>query len=109
MGSILRETGRQERNKGSRDQFWQPFWLQSWSLFDDVLSTARTARAALNAIFDYGRPKQVSFAVLFNRDNRHLPIQPNFVGVNLDVDHSLRVNVEFFEVFGEDRVMLGSM
>ena len=78
-------------------------------LFDDVLSTSRTARAALNAIFDFGRPKEVSFVVLFDRKNRQLPIEPNIVGADVDVDINLRVNVEFFEVFGEDRVMLGSM
>ena len=78
-------------------------------LFDDVLSTARTARAALNAIFDYGRPKKVSFVVLFDRNNRQVPIEPNVVGQDVDVDVNLRVNVEFFEVVGDDQVVLGSM
>jgi pyrimidine operon attenuation protein/uracil phosphoribosyltransferase len=74
-------------------------------LFDDVISSARTARAALNAIFDYGRPQNVSMAVLFDRKNRHLPIEPNVVGQVLDVDPNLRVNVGFVEVKGEDGVM----
>lgn len=78
-------------------------------LFDDVLSTARTARAALNAIFDYGRPKKVSFAVLFDRQNRQVPIEPNIVGQELDVTHDMRVNVQFFEVVGEDQVVLADM
>ena len=64
-------------------------------LFDDGLSTARTAWAALNAIFDYGRPEQVRFAVLFDRENRQVPIQPNVVGQRVQVDIDLRVNVEF--------------
>ena len=76
-------------------------------LFDDVLSTARTARAALNAIFDYGRPNKVSFVVLFDRKNRQVPIEPNVVGEVLNVDHKLRVNVGFVEVVGEDNVMTG--
>ena len=75
-------------------------------LFDDVLSTARTARAALNAIFDFGRPEKVSFVVLFDRKNRQVPIEPNVVGEVLDVDRNLRVNVGFFEVKGEDNVMV---
>ena len=66
-------------------------------LFDDVLSTARTARAALNAIFDYGRPKQVSFVVLFDRRNRQIPIEPNVVGECLDIGFEHRVNVEFLK------------
>jgi pyrimidine operon attenuation protein/uracil phosphoribosyltransferase len=74
-------------------------------LFDDVLSTARTARAALNAIFDFGRPEKVSFVVLFDRKNRQVPIEPNVVGEVLDVDRDLRVNVGFFEVKGEDNVV----
>ena len=64
-------------------------------LFDDVLSTARTARAALNAIFDYGRPEKVSFVVLFDRENRQVPIEPNIIGQTIDVDIEHRVNVEF--------------
>lgn len=75
-------------------------------LFDDVLSTARTARAALNAIFDFGRPERVSFVVLFDRKNRQVPIEPNVVGDVLDVDRSLRVNVGFLEVKGEDNVVV---
>ena len=76
---------------------------------DDVLSTGRTARAALNAIFDYGRPDKVSFVVLFDRENRQVPIQPNIVAERLAVSHDLRVNVGFLEVVGEDNVMLGPM
>lgn len=74
-------------------------------LFDDVLSTARTARAALNAIFDFGRPEKISFVVLFDRKNRQVPIEPNVVGEVLDVDRNLRVNVGFLEVKGEDNVI----
>jgi pyrimidine operon attenuation protein/uracil phosphoribosyltransferase len=75
-------------------------------LFDDVLCTGRTARAALNAIFDYGRPKKVSFAVLYDRGHRQVPIEPNVTGQLLDVDMNLRVNCGFTEVIGEDNVVL---
>ena len=63
------------------------------------------ARASLNAIFDLGRPQKVSFVVLFDRQNRQVPIEPNVVGEVLNVDRSLRVNVGFVEVTGEDNVM----
>ena len=75
-------------------------------LFDDVLCTARTARAALNAIFDYGRPEKVSFVVLYDRGHRQVPIEPNVVGKHVDFDMSQRVNVGFIEVIGEDNVVL---
>ena len=74
-------------------------------LFDDVLCTARTARAALNAIFDYGRPTKVSFVVLFDRLHRQVPIEPNITGQMLDVDMANRVNVQFVEVVGDDGVI----
>ena len=74
--------------------------------FDDVLCTGRTARAALNAIFDYGRPEKVSFVALYDRGHRQVPIEPNVVGKHLDFDMTQRVNVGFIEVIGEDNVEL---
>ena len=50
-------------------------------LVDDVLQTGRTIRAALNVLFDYGRPKSVILATLAERDGRQLPIEPNVVGL----------------------------
>ncbi|MEK8089788.1 bifunctional pyr operon transcriptional regulator/uracil phosphoribosyltransferase PyrR [Thermithiobacillus plumbiphilus] len=50
-------------------------------LVDDVLHTGRTIRAALNEIFDYGRPAQITLAVLVDRDGRELPIQADVVGM----------------------------
>ena len=52
-------------------------------LIDDVLHTGRTIRAALNEIFDYGRPKSVTLAVLIDRNGRELPIEPAVVGARL--------------------------
>ncbi|MCP4043486.1 MAG: bifunctional pyr operon transcriptional regulator/uracil phosphoribosyltransferase PyrR [Gammaproteobacteria bacterium] len=53
-------------------------------LVDDVLYTGRTIRAALNEIFDYGRPASVTLAVLVNRSGRELPIQADIVGTTID-------------------------
>ncbi|MCG6872368.1 MAG: bifunctional pyr operon transcriptional regulator/uracil phosphoribosyltransferase PyrR [Gammaproteobacteria bacterium] len=54
-------------------------------LVDDVLQTGRTIRAALNEIFDYGRPRSITLAVLVDRDARELPIQPDVVGRKLEL------------------------
>ena len=54
-------------------------------LIDDVLLTGRTVRAALNELFDFGRPAQVELMVLADRGNRELPIAPNFVGEQAQV------------------------
>jgi pyrimidine operon attenuation protein/uracil phosphoribosyltransferase len=51
-------------------------------LVDDVLQTGRTIRAALNVLFDYGRPASVLLATLVERDGRELPIEPNLVGLH---------------------------
>jgi pyrimidine operon attenuation protein/uracil phosphoribosyltransferase len=61
-------------------------------LIDDVLLTGRTVRAALNELFDFGRPAQVELMVLANRENRELPIAADFVGEQVTVaDHQILV------------------
>ncbi len=55
-------------------------------LVDDVLYTGRTVRAALNEIFDYGRPRRVLLAVLVDRGGRELPIQPDVAGLRLELE-----------------------
>lgn len=62
-------------------------------LVDDVLYTGRTVRAALNALFDYGRPGRVTLAALVDRGGRQLPICPQFVGGTLEVEGDGRVVV----------------
>jgi len=57
--------------------------LQNEKLVDDILHTGRTIRAALNEIFDYGRPARVRLAVLIDRGERELPVQPDHVGARL--------------------------
>ena len=54
-------------------------------LVDDVLYTGRTIRAALNELFDYGRPASITLIVLLDRNGRELPIQPDIVGTHIDL------------------------
>src|ERR687887_2795901 len=67
-------------------------------LVDDVLYTGRTIRAAVDALFDYGRPARVQLAVVADRGHRELPIRPDYVGKNLPTARGERVQVELMEV-----------
>jgi pyrimidine operon attenuation protein/uracil phosphoribosyltransferase len=73
-------------------------------LVDDVLYTGRTARAGIEALFDYGRPACVQLAVLVDRGPRELPIRPDYVGKNLPTSRAERVNVRLQEQDGVDEV-----
>jgi pyrimidine operon attenuation protein/uracil phosphoribosyltransferase len=73
-------------------------------LVDDVLYTGRTVRAAIDALFDYGRPRRVQLAVLADRGHRELPIRPDYVGKNLPTSRHERVNVKVEELDGVDEV-----
>jgi pyrimidine operon attenuation protein/uracil phosphoribosyltransferase len=75
-------------------------------IVDDVLYTGRTVRAAIEALFDYGRPAKVRLAVLADRGHRELPIRPDFVGKNLPTSRAERVNVHVEELDGEDEVVI---
>jgi pyrimidine operon attenuation protein/uracil phosphoribosyltransferase len=75
-------------------------------LVDDVLYTGRTVRAAIEALFDYGRPARVQLAVLTDRGHRELPIRPDYVGKNLPTARGERVNVHVREVDGVDEVTI---
>ena len=75
-------------------------------LVDDVLYTGRTVRAAVEALFDYGRPRRVQLAVLADRGHRELPIRPDYVGKNLPTARAERVNVRVEELDGEDEVVI---
>ena len=75
-------------------------------LVDDVLYTGRTVRAAIDALFDYGRPRRVQLAVLCDRGHRELPIRPDYVGKNLPTARSERVNVRVRELDGADEVTI---
>src|SRR3954470_1305258 len=78
-------------------------------LVDDVLYTGRTVRAAIEALFDYGRPARVQLAVLADRGHRELPIRPDYVGKNLPTARWERVNVRVSEVDGVDEAAIATM
>ena len=63
-------------------------------LVDDVLHSGRTVRAAMNEIFDYGRPKQIILAILIDRGEREIPIQADFVGATLELDSGSHIKLE---------------
>jgi pyrimidine operon attenuation protein / uracil phosphoribosyltransferase len=73
-------------------------------IVDDVLYTGRTVRAAIDEIFDFGRPARVQLAVLVDRGHRELPIRPDYVGKNLPTSQEQRVNVCIEEIDGVDEV-----
>jgi pyrimidine operon attenuation protein / uracil phosphoribosyltransferase len=75
---------------------------------DDVLFTGRTARAAIEALFDYGRPQRVQLAVLADRGHRELPIRPDYVGKNLPTSRAEHVHVRVLELDGVDEVAIAS-
>lgn len=87
-------------------------------LFDDVLYTGRTIRAALNAVMDYGRPSRVELAVLVDRGGREMPIQADYVGIDMkrivearrahgeDMPDSPKIKVMLTEENNEDAVLM---
>jgi pyrimidine operon attenuation protein / uracil phosphoribosyltransferase len=78
-------------------------------IVDDVLYTGRTVRAAIEAVFDYGRPGRIQLAVLADRGHRELPIRPDFVGKNLPTNRHERVNVRVEELDGVDEVAIAEL
>ena len=72
-----------------------PMDLENWNvvLVDDVQQTGRTARAAIEAVLAFGRPKRILYAVLTDRGGRELPVRPDFTGIELTVPASARVRV----------------
>lgn len=75
-------------------------------IVDDVLYTGRTVRAAIEALFDYGRPARVQLAVLADRGHRELPIRPDYVGKNLPTARAEHVYVRLSELDGVDEVAI---
>ena len=75
-------------------------------IVDDVLYTGRTVRAAIEAVFDYGRPARVRLAVLCDRGHRELPIRADVVGKNLPTSRAERVHVHLGEDDAADEVVL---
>ena len=71
-------------------------------LCDDVLHTGRTVRAAIEAIFDLGRPAKIMLLVLCDRGGREMPVSPDFVGKNIPTSSRETIDVRFAEIEGED-------
>ncbi len=75
-------------------------------LVDDVLFTGRSARAAMDAIIDFGRPRMIQLAVMVDRGHRELPIQPDYVGKSIATAREERVGVLLREGGEEDRAII---
>lgn len=75
-------------------------------LVDDVISTGRTVRAAIEAVISYGRPKTIQLAVLVDRGHRELPLRPDFVGKNIPTSKNEIISVKVDEVDGETSVAI---
>jgi pyrimidine operon attenuation protein / uracil phosphoribosyltransferase len=75
-------------------------------LMDDVLYTGRTVRAAMDALFDHGRPARVQLLVLIDRGHRELPIEARFTGRHIQTGDSEIVEVRFQEIDQAEKVML---
>jgi pyrimidine operon attenuation protein/uracil phosphoribosyltransferase len=75
-------------------------------LVDDVLYTGRSARAAMDALIDLGRPQSIQLAVLIDRGHRELPIRPDYVGKNIPSARDEEIQVRLIEVDGVDEVVI---
>ena len=79
---------------------------QNVILVDDVLYTGRTVRAAMDALFDHGRPRRVQLCVLIDRGHRELPIEAAFVGRTVQTTNMEIIEVRLSEVDSEEQVIL---
>jgi len=75
-------------------------------LVDEVLYTGRTIRAAMDALNDFGRPKEVQLAILLDRGHRELPIRADYIGKNIPTATDERVKVRLVETDGVDEVAI---
>ncbi|ASA23535.1 bifunctional pyr operon transcriptional regulator/uracil phosphoribosyltransferase PyrR [Paenibacillus donghaensis] len=79
---------------------------QTIILFDDVLYTGRTIRAAMDALMDCGRPRMIQLAVLADRGHRELPIRPDYIGKNVPTSKHEQIEVALKEYDGKDEVYI---
>jgi pyrimidine operon attenuation protein/uracil phosphoribosyltransferase len=75
-------------------------------LVDDVIYTGRTTRAAMDALFDHGRPRRIQMCVLIDRGHRELPIESSFVGRTIQTTPEESIEVMLQESDGADKVLL---
>ena len=76
-------------------------------LIDDIIYTGRTIRAAIDALYSWGRPKKIMLLVMVDRGHRELPIQPDFCGRKISTHKNENINLLLKEVDGEEGVFLG--
>lgn len=95
-----------ELPKASASDIPAPVTDKNVILVDDVIYTGRTVRAAIEAIFSFGRPRSIQFAVLIDRGHRELPLRPDFVGKNIPTSNSEVVSVKVDEYDGETGVSI---
>lgn len=92
--------------KGPRPEDKLDFPLEKVILVDDVVYTGRTVRAAIDTLFEYGRPKSIQLAALVDRGHRELPIRADYVGKNLPTSNEERIMVYLEETDGVNRVVI---
>ena len=83
-----------------------PVSIADAKLVDDVLFTGRSIRAAMDALMDLGRPRQIQLAVLVDRGHRELPIRADYAGKNVPTSTGERVEVRLSEIDGDDSVVI---
>jgi len=78
-------------------------------LIDDVLFTGRTARSAIDAVMDIGRPKSIQLAILIDRGHRELPIRADYVGKNVPTSKNEVIHVKLIEIDNSDNVVISDL
>ncbi len=100
------DLGRRERPVIKRTSMPVDIHDRNVVLVDDVLFTGRTIRAAMDALNDFGRPQQITLAILLDRGHRQLPIRADYVGKNVPTSLREQVNVRLEEFDGLDEVAI---
>lgn len=95
-----------EKNEALQQQLKEVTHDKKVILFDDVLFTGRTIRAAMDALMDSGRPRMIQLAVLADRGHRELPVRPDFIGKNIPSSRTEIIDVALKEVDGIDQVTI---
>ena len=83
-----------------------PIEKQEILLIDDVIYTGRTIRAAIDALYSWGRPQRVMLLVMIDRGHRELPIQPDFCGIGVPTSKNESISLRFKNIDGEEGVFL---
>ena len=97
-----------EKHSDTSDRTDIPFDVKDKKVIivDDVIFTGRSARAAIDAVMERGRPKNIQLAALVDRGHRELPIRPDYVGKNVPTSKDESVKVMMNEIDGNDKVVI---